>query len=530
MILKVVIVEDEELLREGLLTCVPWEEMEFEVIGEACNGNEGLEVIEKTSPDIVITDIKMPYMDGLKMSEYIHEKYPEIELIIISGYDEFEYARRAIKAGVTEYILKPVRMEQLKEVLLKVKNLCLEKKTKRIRLDQLETTNQYAKESLRKSIYASLLHRADEEVYQRAIALLGEEILDFYYGVGICEFVNFAMLTIDCDYLELLQFDSAFEEFIEKHLLDEKVEVIKAENGERLLCFWGEAGDLVREKMQQFKEHLVHHMRLEHLDFFNGQPSKGLGGLKQSFMSAKKIKEREHLRQWDYVEKKEYGRKSKIKYMNYDTGDLFFEIKCGNPVSIRAELRKFEEEMNKEKIVSNIHVILLMSNLYHSLMKLPVEYGVETESILGDPMKSYHEIISKPTRKQMLEELEKVCIRINTYLESVQGSRRKGVVKRIENYIHQEYANEKISMKDVAEHSYISTSYLSFILKEETGKTFVEYLTEIRMQQAKFFLEETQMKTFEIAQACGYSNPTYFSTVFKNIFGVSPTTYRKKIK
>ena len=119
--LKLMIVEDEELLRMGLVTCVDWADLGYEIIGEAGDGEKALKLVEQNLPDVIITDIKMPRLNGIDMAEKLKADYPGIRIVVISGYDEFEYARRALKMGVSEYILKPINLEQLKKTVVELR-------------------------------------------------------------------------------------------------------------------------------------------------------------------------------------------------------------------------------------------------------------------------------------------------------------------------------------------------------------------------------------------------------------------------
>ena len=118
---KIMLVDDEEEVRTSIIRKIDWQDAGFEVIGDAENGKEALEKIEQNEPDVVLTDIRMPYMDGLEMAENIRQRYPSIKIVIFSGFDEFEYAKKAIKLNVIEYILKPVNVEELTAILKKIK-------------------------------------------------------------------------------------------------------------------------------------------------------------------------------------------------------------------------------------------------------------------------------------------------------------------------------------------------------------------------------------------------------------------------
>ena len=145
-------------------------------------------------------------------------------------------------------------------------------------------------------------------------------------------------------------------------------------------------------------------------------------------------------------------------------------------------------------------------------------------------MEHYNRMLLCEKREETLAYLKDICLTVNDYFLKMGEGKAKGILKRITDYMKEHYGNEELSMKAVAKQAYISVSYMGIILKKETGKTFIEYLTQIRIEQAKRYLTETELKNYEIALKCGYSNPTYFSTVFKSVTGRSPSSYRKEQK
>ena len=140
-----------------------------------------------------------------------------------------------------------------------------------------------------------------------------------------------------------------------------------------------------------------------------------------------------------------------------------------------------------------MQIVMIVSNLYFELIKLPEEVGANIQDIIGDPMEAFHRIIEKRKRHEMIEEIGKVCAQIHEYFGSVSGAKMQGVLKRILEYIDTHYMEEDLAMKDAADYAYISVSYLSLILKKEIGKTFIEYLTEVRIEKAKNCLLHTNM-------------------------------------
>ncbi len=528
---KVVIIEDEDLLREGLKNCFDWEKRGFVIAGDADNGKTALTLIRELKPDIVFTDIKMPFMDGITMTEKLRENYPEIKVVIISGYDEFEFARRALKAGVSEYLLKPVNLKQLEELLGKLERELREKEEKSREWDRLYELEENSRSSIRQKFLEKLLRRkiAPEEM-ERESAVVYQEISRLHYVVGIIDRRDYDMLSAECDYLEMVELDGRFEQRVRQFISDEdKVDILRENNCERILCVRGETESECRELRERLKG-LLGTCRDDGIECVFSHVCKGIEGVYSAYVYARGLLRKQYARSLEEVLHEAASVDTKIQYMNYDADKLFYEIRSGTKEQVEQEVERFEEELNREKIISHMHLVLILSNLYFSLTKLPGEIGGDINDILGEPMEHYHRMLLCEKREEMLAYLKDICLKVNDYFLKMGEGKAKGILKRITDYMKEHYGNEELSMKDVAKQAYISVSYMGIILKKETGKTFIEYLTQIRIEQAKRYLTETELKNYEIALKCGYSNPTYFSTVFKSVTGRSPSSYRKEQK
>lgn len=535
--LKMIIVEDEDLLRDGLTTCVDWEALGYELSGVAEDGLEALKLIQKVNPDVVITDIKMPRMDGIVLSERIKAEYPKIKIVIISGYDEFEYARRALKAGVSEYILKPVNMEQLNNVMKTVAETLLAEREKEQEIIKLWDMSQQGMGTIRQNLFSRILLRKQRPHETEDLSSqISEYVEGKYYAVGILEQQDFPIISIDCDYLEIIEMDRAFEQMVVRctHAYKETeagkhVDILRSNNCERLFCIVHDTVWDVKNIIQDIRELFdVRQEDMEHLQLQFGHVSKELTGLYKSFLNAREISEKQFMKNWSEILHSDGKASSTIQYMNYDAQALFFEVRSGTKDGILRCLDEFRESLSKEKIISYMQIVMIVSNVFFELIKLPEEVGGKTKDIIGEPMDYYHSIIEKRKRHEMIAEIGKVCMLIHDYFDSVSGAKMQGVLKRISEYIETHYMEENLAMKDVADYAYISVSYLSLILKKEIGKTFIEYLTEVRIEKAKDYLIHTNMKNYEVANACGYSTPAYFSTVFKGVCGTSPSIFRKE--
>lgn len=532
--LKLMIVEDEELLRMGLVTCVDWADLGYEIIGEAGDGEKALKLVEQDLPDVIITDVKMPRMNGIDMAEKLKADYPGIRIVVISGYDEFEFARRALKMGASEYILKPINLEQLKKTMVEIRVEIEEERRKDQEFTELKSMRYEDMQVLRQQLYTKLLlNKCSVEELKDYIERLDEPVLDRYYGAGILAIEGFSVISMGCDYLHVIDMDRDLDNLVSrtlKEMPDEEgqagIVVLRANAGERLICVCGESPGAVKNESKRLKNALRPvDGETGPVELFFGTISRGLEGLYQSYLNVRRDSE---VRFMKSLAAPDSGGTafSSFELPEFDRENLFFEIKSGSPRGIEDALRELQDILSKKQILSYMQLVLIITNLYGECIRLPEEVGGTAEEVLGDTRQYYQRILEKKKRNDMIEELGRVCFLIHAYFEKVSGSRYQGIMSRVAQYVEEHYSEESLSMGDVATYAHVSVSYLGMIIKNETGQTFIEYLTGIRIEKAKYFLKNTNMKNYEVAIACGYSTPSYFSTVFKGICGMTPSEYK----
>lgn len=529
---KVVIVEDEDLLRNGLIQTIPWSELGFEVVGDADNGKKGLELVLEKHPHVVFSDIRMAQMDGLTMAEKIHEWDPEIRIVFISGYDEFSYAMRALKVGAVEYILKPIQLEEVSETLRKIAALLESERQQKQKYNELKLLEEYNIERIRQEFYRSVIYGSGEEREKQKVAdPFMEQELESYYNVMIVERQDFPTVSMNADYIEIMEMDHTFEGMLTE-VLGEGIDytMVRGSACERILVFRDSSEEKLKKKIDFGKRILQEKEESEgnFYQFDEGKAGYGADGLYKSYLTARKAAEERYQEEWKQVFQGVNKVTEGVNFINYDKEPLVQAVRSGNREQIEEECNRLEEELSNRKVFSHMHLILIVTSIFEELVKLPAEIGRTPEGAAGKPMDEYQRIISKGKRSEILEGLKEYCFMLGDCFGESRENRLQSSLKRAISYMHQEYGNEQLLMGDVAKYAYISSSYLSLLLKKETGKTFIEYLTDIRMEHARKLLLETEMKNYEVAQACGFANATYFSTVFKSVYGVSPSTYRKE--
>jgi two-component system, response regulator YesN len=526
---KVILVDDEEIVREGIRERIPWGDLGFELIGTAEDGQEALQMIQSNQVDLLITDICMPFMDGLTLTENVKRIYPSLKIIILSGYDQFDYAQNAIKLGVQDYILKPITSKEVKALLVKVKKT----------LDEEMSGKEYM-DTLRRQV-------------QKSLPLLRERFLNqlISFPVSADEFVrNGSYLSIPlslppCIAL-VIDLDSMEQGFEETQLLQFAILNISVEwfrDRDEILAFSNRQGQTVillscnnPDRDQELAFNVSKEIQGVILEKLKTQVSIGISN--PAFLT-KDI----HVSYQEALSALEYrfllGKNQIIHIADMEKKQSLFpqpldlekklltNIKVGTIEEsyqlidlIFAQLEK--SGLNRCKLY--IMELLVMIN------KTFYELGLQLEPLWGDSLVPMTEIHQYKTINEIKEWLKSVCKDANLIISEKRTSSAKQQVEQAKQYILEHYGDSSISLSSICQYLHVSVSYFSLIFKKETKETFVEFLTKFRLEKAKELLRGTDYKTYEIADMAGYSDPQYFSTVFKKQVGVSPTEYRSFVQ
>ena len=540
--IKVFLVEDEAVIRRGIKNKIPWEAEGFEFAGEASDGELAYPLIRKTKPDIVITDIKMPFMDGLELASIIRKELPDTKIIILSGYNEFEYAKKAISIGVTDYELKPISSEKLLETIRKVGNMVREEQAQKQLLEKYRKDNQENLELEKARLFYALTDNS----------MSTAEILDWGRQLGLdltASFYTVILLKIfpsqpGNTYQEhLVEKETAAEEFLGhqeciyyfKRWEEGWFLMVRSEDEE-------EFADLI-QGLKKFLERLFPDDGSESLHYFGGigKTVQRLGDVRQSFLSANRvfaarfftrlnqIITEENLREKETAKKESEDLKD-INISNMDRKLLEDFLKTGDAQEAEAFLDAYFEKIGVGNYSSLMFRQYLMVDMFFCVSKFLEGLGCSAQALrdkFGDVGEIQKRVHSTAQMTQYMKELFTEAIRLRDSLAQDKYSR---LLEDAQQYVKQNYSNNEISLNMVASHVGISPSYFSTIFRQETGNTFIEYLTGLRMEKAKELLRCTNKKTSEIAYDVGYKDSHYFSYIFKKTQGVTPKDYRGERK
>ncbi|MCI8852898.1 MAG: response regulator [Lachnospiraceae bacterium] len=529
---RIMLVDDEEEVRKAMIRKMDWEELGFTVVGDAENGEDALEKLEQLEPDVIMTDIRMPYMDGLTLISRIREQYPFMKILIFSGYDDFEYAKQAIKLHVTEYILKPVNGQELAEILKRVRISLDEEIEQRRNISTLQESYQNSLPILRELFLNDLVSRtADVSGMAPKLKEYGIDILDacrWLVAVIHVEHVEQTEKGVLSQHQELIPI--SVRSLVEDHLRDycrfavfnspEGITVIGAvdkENKETGLI--NLFGDICKESMRLLEVAIT--VGVGHSCHTLGE----IGRSYQSAVDALGYRAIVGVGRAIYINDVEPVSRGKLHLDAKGEAQLTAAIKFGPEELIGNVLRELAGRMDDAKAHASQHQVYMLT-IVNCLIRLMQQYDLDMGEMFGSQERYEERMRGICQKESFAEELIPVACRMNEALNRERDNTTRKVILEAKDFIQKNYADPELSVDTLCRQLHMSPAYFSTVFKKETGQTYVNYLTEVRLQKAEELLQETDDKTYEIAQKVGYQEQNYFSYVFKKRYGVSPTKYR----
>lgn len=538
---KVLLVDDEVLIREAISEIINWNKLGYELVGICQNGKEAKEFISNNSVDMVLTDICMPVVDGIELCEFIYHNFPEISIIIFSGFDEFEYAQKAIKYNVEEYILKPVTAAELSEVLLKVKLNRDKKFEKEEEWHSLSNTLKRNKLYLKSKALSDFI--TGRKTQEDAAVELKEFDIDLnakYYKVAIIEINHDFSSTLDNEnkqqYSSLMAF--AVHNISDETVKDSKrgVSCLATEKRLYILFQFDDPKDLdlqAKNISKDIKNQVKTFLKLD-ISVIIGNTVYRKEDIYRSYEAAAEILKYKYLfgeeRVLDYEDVVIYNDKAKKNVIiNNYTNELIPKILANNTDKILKIIDDLELEIklslaNKSLSITYLQrIILNVDKELHITELVETGNGINKEEVLK-------EISNTDYLCEGIKLLKDYFYKIANILEVQKDSVNKRRALLAMDFIEKNFGKSDLNLSDVCSYLNISSSRFSTIFKDETGKTFMEALTITRIDKAKILLESTDLKNYEIADKVGFSDPHYFSVVFKKSTGQSPTEYLRDIE
>ena len=542
--LKIFLAEDEVIVRETIKRMIPWEELGFELVGEAADGEMALPLLIRQKPDLLITDIKMPFMDGLTLAKLAKKELPELKIVILSGYDDFNYAKQAISIGVEEYLLKPITKNALIERLYEIRSRYEHEKTQKEYYEKFQREMQvYEKNSNRDFFEALVCGSMDMmEVYKKA-EKLGLDI--------VAEAYNILIFTMNSEE-DFSGQKEGYSEWEAESL--EMLEDFFSDNTSAMLfrCNIFSYGVLIKGQKETIDENTrscideikkILDRKEQKRQWFVavGESVERLSQLQKSYHSASRAFSQrylygENILYYDEMELMEH------RSGQADTNDNAYlknvDVNALNPAILQKFLSNgLQEETENfvkdyfyaigqepmESLVFRNYVIL---NVRFSVLSFLKSLGCDTEEMEPE---NTEEILAESGKniESAITYAKKMISQAITIRDQNSGNKNRSILKTAVDFIDEHYMDEDISLNTAANVANVSSNHFSALFSQNMGQTFIEYLTTLRMNKAKELLRCTGMRSSEIAGEVGYKDAHYFSYLFKKTQGMTPSEYRK---
>ena len=529
--LKIFLVEDEFVIREGIKNNIDWKANGYEFCGEASDGELAFPIIQKTKPDIVITDIRMPFMDGLELSRLIKKELPLTEIIILSGYEEFEYAKEAIKIGVSQYLCKPISGEELlKEINLLADKITEKRKEQEIKEKYIREVEENFMEEKRNFFqYLVTGTKTISELLEIA-KKIHIDLSSIWYNIILLKIQSMthahdeysgSMVKVEQKLKELDEGDhfAAFDRNLEGKAL-----LVKADTEEELTRI---QNDYIRKMKDLLGDY-------SHVRYFAGigMPVNRLSELPGSFESASHAFAHRYLTResgiWNYqdIEQKKHQiddfNIGSVNAKELDRNKLRDFLKFGDKNEVVYFVEEYINDLGNNAMKSNMFRQYLVMDTYFCVVDFVVDLQFSKDEI--EVFSADSEILQN--NENSMKYMERIISKVLELREKSASNRYGDIVDEVMKYIEEHYAQEDLSLNILASHVNFSPNHLSMVLSQQTGQTFIKYLTDFRMNKAKELLRCTGKRSSEIGLEVGYKDPHYFSFLFKKTQGMTPTQYR----
>lgn len=516
---NVLIADDEQSICEGLSTIINWNAYGFHVSGTASDGEEALAMLNETEYNLVVTDIRMPVMDGLELVKHISLSYPYIKSVIISGYNDFNYAKKAIEYGVNGYILKPIDPNELIQCILYIKkSLDNEFETKKLKIENL--------------FLNFIRGNIDYPSFQEKLGSCGFDLEGEFIRVAIIEIDNFYSMIAN-DLNSASDVKNTVKSITSQILEENKSGFIYEDvDGTIDIIFTGPKAELNDEHILKLLEKIISGIAAcseIKVTIGYGQTAAISAQPKTSYNQA-----RQALASKCYMDtgkavtlSDEFFAENTIINIAWDKQPLLLAIEEYDPDKIKSEILILIEEIKNKRFTSDI-INFCFRNILFEIVHLLRKYDN------ADSISFIHQKISMIESRdfsidQLYELLYSICCDVSNLMTKPPKNTHQSIIHQIEKYV-QEHFSEDLNLKAIASIFYMNPVYLGRLFKNTLGINFIDYINKVRIAEVKKMLLSEEYKIFEIIEHAGYNNQEYFYKVFRKYEGVSFAEYKEKMK
>lgn len=523
----ILLVDDEEVVLQVIMKKIKWEDLGFEVVGYANNGVKAFEMVEDLQPDVVMTDIRMPYMDGIELSKKIKAELPATKILIFTGFDEFEYAKEAIHLEVEDYVLKPINAKELTEVFAQMKTKIDQEISDRKNVEILQKYYLDSLPLLQLNFYSALIKGTvvkediDKKLSNYQISLFGPLFCCFVIYTSkhnIPDGMNPLILTTAVKKQASDYFEHKWD--IKNFSYDgNTVLIVELKEEKEILNLTDECDRFCR---------YIQRIIGATITIGIGQICKDIYEIAKSYRSARDaVSYRVLYGSCRAINIKEIVPQDKLEG-DTDCGIKLLKLYKAIRMNSQEDIVKAVEQYTNNVLIPSktmqqygIEIMELIGGFYrfvHSNEIVMDEFKVDIRTI--------YEKLLELDIGELSEWLINISIKLQNKFINVRSCSTKSYVAKAKSYVQDNFGDEDVSLDTICNLLGVSNSYFSSIFKKETGKSFIAYLTNFRMEQAAEWLIKTPEKSYLIAKKVGYSDPNYFSYVFKRKYGASPSQYR----
>lgn len=531
---KVLIVDDESIIRKGLRNIIDWKGLGCDICGEASDGIEGIQMIKELRPDIIITDINMPEIDGLTMIRETKQQLPECKIIILTGYRDFEYIQEAIRLGAFDYMLKPSKIEDLTEI---VKKAIAELQRSGMLEEELNNLKKHFESKipvLKQKLLYDIMFRINntKEEFLEELGL---------YGVEIDEFVIMAAETDDDRengkksryerYLYQFGIINTFEEMLSSGFAVSDVPI----NSNTVIFLIQPKNDFqediftVLHKSATSIQEIVRNCFSFTVTISMSSMGKGASELAEKASEALQTLDYKFYMGKNtvilYDDVKSFYKSTDFSMLEHYEKLLVQKVKSGNQESVSSVLQDLHQCVSECKLEKE-SIKKFYWNTINMIYTLPNSMKIDSVDIYNKRLTEVLAILDQcESLAEINDVLKEVSISITKRINNYNRKTINSTLRRAMEYINKNY-RESITLNDVAENTYVSIYYLSRMFTKELGKNYVDYLNEVRIEKAKEYLRDSNYKTYEIAEMVGIKDAHYFSKLFKKYTGLTPSEYK----
>lgn len=529
---KVLIVEDELPVRDTIIESIDWEKLGFEVVYAAADGQEALEYLENDAVDLMLTDIYMPFVDGLELVRRLRKKNNYTKVVFLTGYNEFEFAKEALELEASRYLLKPITKEELIKVLtelqLEIESEINQKKNMEWLKVEYDKKQLVIRDQWLRDVMSGYVPK---EQIEGTLKCNYQELNDSNYAVAVIEIANkeeigHNMWQHDYTLLHFAVFNICKEILGNNHI------VFLGEQG-KIICLFkalnGKEDYISILNLLEEAIGMVKHIYQMDMSAGLGSMYEELSNIVHSFREAKLALEYKILEGLNRVIIfTDMERNSANDFSQTEECMTYIEtaIRVGDLPRVEKYLDLFFNSLKFKKATINIfktYTLTLVTKIYGSynqnVLSEQDQFAIESSVI--------EKILQSERIEDISESINQLCHAMSDEIQRLRNDDQLSIVQDAKKYIEQYYQEPKLDLNRISEHLHVSASYFARLFKKYYQITFLDYLTQYRLEEAKSLLRNSTLKVFEIAEKIGYEDPHYFSYNFRKNVGMTPLQFRK---